>query len=112
VIGTCAWLFWFQALMLVEARYMYRRIPVAHMTPVDLNDNRSTSGEGARVECFGYEFELPWKDIDTQNIQRKNMVLIPFRSGLRMLVGHGSTHDLMDTVMENTKTNPERFRAV
>lgn len=105
------WFFWFQTLTLLEMHYSYRHIPIAHMKPVELKDQSIAPSVGSNLSCFGYDFEVPWKDTDTEHIQRKNMVLIPFRSGLRLLVGHGSTHDLIDTVMEQTKTDPEHFRA-
>ena len=110
-IGAFLWVFWFQASMLVEMHYSYRHLPVASMVPVQLSDRSITSGEGSKLSCFGYEFEIPWQDIDTPNIQRKTMMLIPFRSGLEILVGHGSTHSLVDTAMESTKTDARSFRA-
>lgn len=111
-IGAFVWLFWFQALMLIEMHYSYRHIPVAHMTPVELSDRRINSSEGTKLLTFGYEFEVPWKDVDVEHIQRKAMILIPFRSGLHILVGHESSpHDLVDTALEGTKTDPEILRA-
>jgi hypothetical protein len=81
------------------------------MIPVDLGDRSIAAGDGSKLSCFGYEFEVPWQDVDTQNIQRRTMMLIPFRSGLGILVGHGSTHDLVDTAMNSSKTSPQYFRA-
>jgi hypothetical protein len=110
-VGTYLWFFWFQTLMVIQTRYSYRHIPIASMTPVELGDHTVASGTGTKLSCFGYEFEVPWQDVDTDNIQRKAMVLVPFRSGLEILVGHGSTHDLVDTVIESTKITPQHFRA-
>ena len=110
-IGAFVWLFWFQALMLIEMHYSYRHIPVAHMTPVELSDRRINSSEGTKLSTFGYDFEVPWKDIDAEHIKRKAMILIPFRSGLQILAGHGSSHDLVDTALESTKIDLKAFRA-
>lgn len=110
-LGAYLWFFWFQTGMFIVTRYSYRNIPIASMTPVELTDHHIASGDGSKLSCFGYEFEVPWQDIDTQNIQRKGMVLIPFRSGMEILVGHGSTHSLVDTAIESTKTDPQHFRA-
>lgn len=110
-IGAYGWFFWFQTLMLIQTYYSYRNIPIVSMTPVELTDHSVAPGEGSKLSCFGYEFEVPWQDVDTPNIQRKAMVLIPFRSGLDILVGHGSTHALVDTAMSETKNSPQRFRA-
>jgi len=110
-IGAYAWFFWFQTLMLIEMHYSYRHIPIAHMTPVQLSDHRIDSDGGTKLSFYGYDFEVPWKDIDTEHIQSKGLILIPFRSGLEIIVGHGSSHMLVDTVMENTKTDRGDFRA-
>ncbi len=110
-LGAYLWFYWFQTGMLILNRYSYRNLPTANLTPVELMDHRVASGNGPKLSCFGFEFEVPWQDIDTQNIQRKVMVLIPFQSGLEILAGHGSTHSLVDTAMESTKTDPQHFRA-
>ncbi|SRR6266567_187241 len=110
-VGAYAWFFWFQTLMVIQTRYYYRDIPIASMKPVELNDRSVTSVNGAKLSCYGYDFEVPWEDVETDNIERKSMTLIPFRSGLSILVGHGSTHDLLDTIIERTKTDPQNFRA-
>jgi hypothetical protein len=106
------WFFWFQTAMLILNRYSYRNFPLASITPVELTDHRIASGNGSEVSCFGYDFEVPWQDIDTQKVRREVMVLIPFRSGLDILVGHGSTHNLVDTTVESTKTDMQHFRAL
>ena len=97
--------------MVIQTHYYYRDIPIASMTPVELNDHSITPANGTKLSCYGYDFEVPWKDVETDKIQRKSMTLIPFRSGLSVLVGHGSTHDLLDTIMERANTNPRNFRA-
>ena len=110
-VGAYAWFFWFQTSMVIQTHYYYRDIPIASMTPVELNDHSITPANGTKLSCYGYDFEVPWKDVETDKIQRKSMTLIPFRSGLSVLVGHGSTHDLLDTIMERANTNPRNFRA-
>lgn len=110
-IGAYVWFFWFQTLMLIEMHYLYRHVPIAHMTPVELSDHRIDSDDGTQLSSYGYDFEVPWKDVDTEHIQSKTMMLIPFRSGLEILVGHGSSHALVDTIMENTKTARGDFRS-
>lgn len=110
-IGAFVWFFGFQTLMLIETHYSYRHVPIAHMTPVELRDRGINVSEGTTLSAFGYDFEVPWKDVDAEHITRKRMIAIPFRSGLAILVGHGSSHDLVDTTLENTKTDPQVFRA-
>lgn len=110
-IGACVWLFWFQTMMLIEMHHLYRHVPIAHMIPVELSDHRIDSDHGTKLSSYGYDFEVPWKDVDTEHMQSKTMMLIPFRSGLEILVGHGSSHNLVDAVMENTKTDRGDFRS-
>jgi hypothetical protein len=110
-VGVFLWFFWFQSAMLLETRWAYRNIAVASAIPVPLGDLRVAKGEGSTLSSFGYEFQTPWQDVDTPNITRKNMTLIPFRSGLEILVGHGSTHSLVDAVMESSKIDPNYLRA-
>jgi hypothetical protein len=98
--------------MLLQMKYLYRDAPIVNMRPVALRDQSAAPGEGSKLSCFEYEFEVPWQDVDAQNIQRKSMVLIPFRSGLQIVMGHGSTHELVDTVMKNSETSPQDFRVI
>jgi hypothetical protein len=110
-VGAYISFFWFQTLMIMQMRYSYRNIPIASMKPVELGDQSINENNGTKLSYFGYDFEVPWQDVDTDNIQSKTIALIPFRSGLGILVGHGSTHDLMDTVMSGMKTDLAHFRA-
>lgn len=110
-IAAYAWFFGFQTLMYLQVRYSLRQVPIANEIPIDLDDRSVTAGDGSKLSCFGYEFEAPWQDLDAGNIRRKTMVLIPFRSGLGVLVGHGSTHDLVDAAMNGSNTSPQHFRA-
>lgn len=106
------WFFWFQTLMAISTRYSYRDIPIASVMPVALTDHNANASAGTKLSCFDYEFEVPWNDVDADNIQRKTMVLVPFHSGLDLLVGQGSTHQIVDTVIENSKSNRQQFQAV
>lgn len=111
-LAAYLWLFWFQTAMLIVSRYSFRKSPLANMTPVELTDQSITAGDGPKLSCFGYDFEVPWQDVDAQHVRREIMVLIPFRSGLEILVGYGSSHSLVDTAVENTKTDLQHFRSV
>jgi hypothetical protein len=111
-VGTFVWFFWFQTGMLIEGNYLYRHVPIAKMRPVALSDHSVTLGTGTKLSAFGYDFEVPWQDVDTDNVKRKAMVLIPFHSGLDVLVAHSSTHELIDTAMSISKLDLAHFRAV
>ena len=108
-IGVYLWLFGFQTLMVLQTRHAFRNIPIANMIPVQLSDETISREEGEKLAYFSSEFDVPWRDIDNEKIQQKAMVLIPFRSGLDLLISHGSTHDIMDTFIRNSGGNQRFF---
>jgi hypothetical protein len=60
----------------------------ARLVPVELTDT-SVSPAGTKLSYFGYEFELPWSDVDASRSQanpKLNRAVIVFRSGLQMSV--------------------------
>jgi hypothetical protein len=73
--------------------YMQKKAPpVTRVVPIELKDERVSTAPGKKLSYFGYEFEVPWSDIDAAQTQlypkyksTKNMVDLRFRSGLRML---------------------------
>jgi hypothetical protein len=38
--------------------------PIARVTPTDLKDQSLSQTPGKRLSYFGYEFEIPWSDLD------------------------------------------------
>jgi len=74
--------------------YASRKAPaVARVVPIDLKDNSVSQAPGMRLSYFGYEFEIPWTDLDVnqtklypQDKPAKNKVDLHFRSGLRLMV--------------------------
>lgn len=56
----------------------------ASLTPVNLKDSSISQGPGNRLSYFGYEFEVPWNDIDGEGKLTPNRVLLTFRSGLQI----------------------------
>ena len=70
--------------------------PVAKIVPSDLTDTSVSQAPGTRLSYFGYEFEVPWSDLDDSKTKlypkdkpQKNMAELTFHSGLRMLVSAG-----------------------
>jgi hypothetical protein len=112
LIGTYLWFFGFQTLMVLETRYTYRNIPIASMVPFDLPGQPVSTAAGTKLSSFGYEFEVPWPDEDTPNVQRKVIDLFPFRSGMLVLVGHGSNRDMIETLTKEGKLKAEDVRSV
>jgi hypothetical protein len=66
---------------------------VARVVPTDLKDQSVSQTPGTRLSYVGYEFEVPWSDLDkTKTAQypkdkpNKTRVVLTFRSGLRLMV--------------------------
>jgi hypothetical protein len=67
--------------------------PIARIVPIDLKDKSVSEAPGMKLSYFGYEFEVPWSDLDETQTKlypkdkpEKFMVDLRFRSGLRMMV--------------------------
>lgn len=65
--------------------------PVVRVLPANLKDQSISTSPGTKLSYFGYEFEVPWTDIDESQTQfypkdkpEKNGVDLRFRSGLRL----------------------------
>lgn len=80
--------------------YAARKVPpVARIVPADLKDTSVSSAQGTKLSYFGYEFEVPWSDLDkTQTTlypkdkPEKFMVYLHFQSGLRLSVSAMPPH--------------------
>jgi hypothetical protein len=68
-------------------------LPVARIVPTDLKDKSVSETPGKKLSYFGYEFDVPWSDLDETQTKLypndkpdKTRVDLRFRSGLRVLV--------------------------
>ena len=73
--------------------------PEANIVPTELNDKSVSQATGAKLSYLGYEFEVPWSDLDDsltrlhpQDKPDKTSVLLRFRSGLAMMVSITPAH--------------------
>ncbi|HET7892540.1 MAG TPA: hypothetical protein VFL34_13500 [Candidatus Sulfotelmatobacter sp.] len=74
--------------------YAAKKAPAtASVIPSDLADHSISQAPGLRLSYAGYQFEVPWSDLDDtqtklypQNGAEKNEAVLTFRSGLRMMV--------------------------
>ena len=74
--------------------YAAKKAPrVARVVPTDLKDQSVSESPGTKLSYFGYEFEIPWSDLDeTQTTlypkdkPEKYKVDLRFRSGLRLVI--------------------------
>ncbi|MFZ0299698.1 MAG: hypothetical protein WAM13_15210 [Candidatus Sulfotelmatobacter sp.] len=65
---------------------------VTRVVPTELTNVSTSRAPGRKVSYFGYEFEVPWSDLDDsqtqlfQNRPNGNAVWVCFRSGLKLFV--------------------------
>lgn len=89
--------------------YAAWKVPAAaKVVPTDLKDISVSDAPGPKLSYFGYEFEVPWSDLDeTQtklypaNRPEKTAVVLTFRSGLRLKVTAIPAHEW------NSDSDPE-----
>ncbi len=81
--------------------YAARKVPpVARVVPTHLKDTSVSQATGAKVSYFGYEFEVPWGDLDESQTKLypadqpvKTVAVLTFRSGLRLKVAAFPAHE-------------------
>lgn len=60
----------------------------AWLVPRELPDHSIATTPGTKLFYFGYQFEVPWTDVDdSQTKTYQDMVILTFRSGLRLMFG-------------------------
>jgi hypothetical protein len=114
VCGTYLWFFGFQTFLALEARNIARNTPVVKKIPVELPDLSISRTPGKKLSYFGYEFEVPWDDIDDakSHIVGGNKAIIAFRSGNALSVWSGSPHEFVNTTLSSGKINRDTFRQI
>lgn len=84
---VCLWFFGVQTFSMVEARSLARKQPLVMVVPTELSDLSISQAPGRKLSYFGYEFDIPWGDLDekkTRVIEDNEpfaAALIVFRSG-------------------------------
>lgn len=106
------WFFGFQTGFVLGARYLARKKPVVRMAPAQLTDLSISRSPGRKLSYFGYEFEVPWNDMDDSKtkIIGDNKELIAFQSGNSLSVWHGSPRAFVNSVLSNDKIDPSTVR--
>jgi len=109
VLASCAWLFGFQTVMILETRWLARKSPTIELVPVDLEDKSVCAAAGTKLSYFGYEFEVPWTDLDTTKTKlRPNLVGLKFRSGKSLIFATSAQRDFVKTVISSTNEDTLR----
>jgi hypothetical protein len=70
-----------------------KALPVARIVPTELQDHSISQARGMQLSYVGYEFAVPWDDLDESKTQlypkdkpTKTRAVLAFRSGLRLMV--------------------------
>jgi hypothetical protein len=109
------WFFGFQTLIVLEARYLTRKTPAVRLAPAQLADLSISNSPGRKLSYFGYEFEVPWNDVDEAKsglIPDSNKAMIAFRSGNSLSVWHGSPRAFLNQVLSNDKIDQNTLRRI
>lgn len=110
VLVSYAWLFGFQTAMILETRWMTRKSPAIKLVPVDLGDNSvCAAAAGTKLSYFGYEFEVPWSDLDTtQTKLYPNFVALKFRTGKSLIFSTSAPRQFVNTVISSANEDTLR----
>jgi hypothetical protein len=114
LFGSCLWFFGTQIIFVLEAHHIARKLPFVEQTPVPLTDLSISRVPGMKLSYFGYEFEVPWTDIDKEKskIIGGNKAIIVFRSGNVLSVWSGPPHEFMNGLLAMGKIDQPTFRRI
>ncbi len=105
------WCFGVQTFFLLQTRKIARKAPVARNVPVELSDLSISPAPGKKLSYLGYEFEVPWKDVDEEKSKvTGNIVAIVFRSGNTILLFVVPPRDFIKSTEKNFHGYIEVFK--
>jgi hypothetical protein len=92
--------------------------PIARVVPIDLKDQSVSRAPGKKLSYFGYEFEVPWSDLDEtqsrlypEDKPEKCKVDLHFRSGLRVVLTSVPPREWANGLAKEMKTSHQRIEA-
>jgi len=99
--------------------YAARKAPqIARVVPTDLKDKSVSQAPGKKLSYSGYEFEVPWSDIDEAKTSlypkdkpEKTRVVLVFRSGLRLMVTALPPRDWANFLAKEMKVSPQAIES-
>jgi hypothetical protein len=94
-----------------------RASPVARVVPTDLKDLSMSQVPGRRLSYVGYEFEVPWNDLDesqTRSVPKDHpeMIALVFRSGLHLIVSASPARVFPNGFAREMKLSPQSLESV
>jgi hypothetical protein len=113
VIFACVYWIGPVALSLYEVRKVP---PVARVVPTDLKDHSVSQAPGTNLSYVGYEFEVPWSDLDEtkttlfpKDKAEKTRVVLSFLSGLRLMVTALPAREMVNGWASEFKVQPKEI---
>src|ERR1700683_5853418 len=111
LVGVFGWFFGFQTMSALEVPYECRKLPDVAKTPIALADLSISTVPHKKVTYFGYEFELPWDDVDESKDKTTGQIHVgAFRSGNAFWFSTFPPKTFVNEVMETSKLRPLGFR--
>lgn len=100
--------------------YAAKKAPaVARIIPTPLVDKSVSEVPGTKLSYFGYEFDVPWSDLDEtqtklypKDTPTKNRVDLHFSSGLRLEVTSIAPREFVNGLPENFKVSSQAIESV
>jgi hypothetical protein len=93
--------------------------PIARIVPTELKDKSTSQVPGTELSYFGYQFEVPWCDLDDTQTKlfpkdkpTKNKVDLHFSSGLRLVFTALPSREFANGLPENFKVSPQAIESV
>jgi len=110
-VGVYCWLFGFQTMSALLVRYEFRKLPEVTKTPLPLADLSISSVPHKKVTYFGYEFELPWDDVEESKDKTTGQIHVgAFRSGNAFWFSTFPPKSFVNEVMKTGRLDPQNFR--
>jgi hypothetical protein len=101
----------FQTITALIVRYQCRKQPDVAKVPVALADVSVSDLPHRKASRFGYEFELPWDDIEEQKDKIVGQIHVSaFRSGNAFWFSTFPPKEFLNEFMKDSKLDPWSFR--
>jgi hypothetical protein len=106
------WFFGLQTFFVLQAHNAARKVPFLNQAPAELSDLSVSTAPGMKLSYFGYEFEIPWTDVDTEKtkVAGGNKALIVLRSGNELMVWSAAPQELMNNLLAQMKLDRDKFQ--
>jgi len=109
--GVYAWQFGMQTADALLVRYKFRNLGDVSYRPRPLTDLRLADTSHKTVQCSGYEYELPWDDIDVIHSKTVGMICVTaFHSGNAFWFSAFPPRDFVTGLQREWKMSPDAFR--